>query len=84
MPLYDYKCKACEYEFDDILPIEDRERPEAEPCPGCGESQVVRIFSGGGGGIVSGVELIDKTQVSFRNRIDNIKKLHPAHNIRSR
>lgn len=36
MPQYSYRCRSCEYEFDEIHRIDDRKIPEYNPCPGCG------------------------------------------------
>jgi putative FmdB family regulatory protein len=34
MPIYQYKCKGCDKEFEELVPIKDREDIE---CPDCGE-----------------------------------------------
>ena len=41
MPLYDYKCKACE-ERHEIIHGMDDERPTT--CPSCGEEALVRVL----------------------------------------
>ena len=35
MPIYDYKCNICDYEFEKIKRMDDRKVPETESCPHC-------------------------------------------------
>lgn len=35
MPLYEYKCRSCGKESQQILPMEDRKLPEQSPCDEC-------------------------------------------------
>lgn len=35
MPTYEYYCKSCGNEFEDILRVSDREDPTKEPCKEC-------------------------------------------------
>ena len=37
MPLYDYACNNCGYEFETNLKVSDRHKPTTEPCPECGK-----------------------------------------------
>ena len=32
MPMYDYKCKKCGHEFEEMLPISRRDEPTKTPC----------------------------------------------------
>ncbi|MDH4129622.1 MAG: zinc ribbon domain-containing protein [Spirochaetota bacterium] len=51
MPTYDYKCEACDYEFEKFHAI------TADPikeCPECGEEKVNRMVSAGMGVIFKG------------------------------
>lgn len=41
MPIYDYKCPKCKYEFEDIKPILECDKPSK--CPKCGK-KAQRIF----------------------------------------
>ena len=38
MPIYEYKCENCEYEFEEMLHFSEREDPLNTPCsfPTCG------------------------------------------------
>ncbi|MGB9773391.1 MAG: FmdB family zinc ribbon protein [Bacteroidota bacterium] len=45
MPMYQYRCKACGYEFEELQSI------SAEPlktCPKCGKAKLYRVISGAG------------------------------------
>ena len=33
MPIYEYKCDACEYEFEEMLHFSERDVPLNTPCP---------------------------------------------------
>lgn len=35
MPLYEYACKQCELDFEELVPLADYQKPQ--PCPECGE-----------------------------------------------
>ena len=51
MPTYDYKCNACEHEFELFQHI--TENP-VKKCPSCGKLKVQRIIGMGGGIIFKG------------------------------
>ena len=44
MPLYDYECKACEHQFDELIPMADREKPTRKKCPECGKKKVRQVL----------------------------------------
>lgn len=48
MPLYEYKCEACEEEFEVIRSSSDK---EPEMCPVCGKEaeKLFSVFAKGGG-----------------------------------
>jgi len=50
MPLYEYRCLKCEYEFEDILSV-DAKNPECLECHGETEKLISHFF-----GIVKGSE----------------------------
>jgi putative FmdB family regulatory protein len=45
MPNYEYECRLCSHQWDDIQTIANREKPCAEPCPRCRERGVQRGWS---------------------------------------
>ncbi|MHC2070639.1 FmdB family zinc ribbon protein [Bremerella sp. T1] len=51
MPTYEYKCDACDYEFEEFQSI------SADPltkCPECKKKKLRRLFSTGGGLLFKG------------------------------
>lgn len=46
MPLYDYRCQACEHQFDEQHKIAEREAPCSLPCPACGAEGQVNLIVG--------------------------------------
>lgn len=51
MPTYEYRCKACGYEFDELQSI------KAQPlkiCPQCKKPSLKRLVSGGAGLVFKG------------------------------
>lgn len=50
MPTYDYRCKACEHQFEEFQNIS---APPLKECPVC-SGEVVRLISGGTGLIFKG------------------------------
>ncbi len=80
MPYYDYSCSSYEHEFEENMKIVDRNKPTEEPCPECSEIGVKHIFGTyhigdpwhhAGRRIDSG----------FKDRLKEIKKLHPRNTI---
>ncbi len=43
MPVYEYRCRSCQYEFDVLL--KGASRPVRTMCPSCGSRQVERKLS---------------------------------------
>ncbi len=42
MPIYEFKCEACEHEFEKLMGVAD---PRPRKCPECGELKVrKRLF----------------------------------------
>lgn len=54
MPIYEYRCKGCGHQFEDLRPAAEADLKDH--CPKCGKPVVERIMSvfcsgsGGGGG----------------------------------
>jgi len=44
MPIYEYKCAACDHPFECMKSIGERDTPCGEPCPQCSKQKVVRDF----------------------------------------
>jgi putative FmdB family regulatory protein len=42
MPVYEYRCDACEEQFEEFLSLSTKPAP---PCPKCGSKKVTRLFS---------------------------------------
>ena len=45
MPIYEYKCRACEHKFDKIQKISD---DPLKDCPDCGAPELVKLISAAG------------------------------------
>jgi len=45
MPIYEYKCKACEHKFDKLQKISD---DPLKVCPECGAHELVKLVSAAG------------------------------------
>lgn len=43
MPNYDFNCPDCKHEFEENVPLADRDKPRA--CPKCGKKRVTRGVS---------------------------------------
>lgn len=42
MPMYEYRCQACGYQYEVIQKFSD---PELTDCPSCGEAQLKKLMS---------------------------------------
>jgi putative FmdB family regulatory protein len=42
MPIYEYRCKECETEFEEYLSTSDKPTP---PCPNCAAEGAERLWS---------------------------------------
>lgn len=47
MPLYEYRCKSCGDEFEELVPLSAKSSP---PCPKCSSLQTDKKMSRFGGG----------------------------------
>jgi len=52
MPIYRFKCKKCENEFEDLV----MKRGETSPCPECGSKKVERMVSAPAKHVVKGAD----------------------------
>ena len=81
MPLYDYECKACEHQFDELIPMADREKPTRRKCPECGKKKVKQILLGTPS-IGDSVRLgITKTDDGFKEVLSRISDNNPRSNL---
>jgi putative FmdB family regulatory protein len=73
MPTYEYKCKACEHEWDEFQSISAK---PTRKCPECGKLKAERLISAGGGLIFrgSGFYLTDYRSDSYKKGADAAKK----------
>lgn len=59
MPMFEFSCKKCGHQFEDLVTLAELEAGEVE-CPACGSKKVERGFStfatsgGDGGGFSAG------------------------------
>lgn len=51
MPTYDYRCKACKYEFEEFQSIT---APNLKKCPKCGKAKLERLIGTGSAVIFKG------------------------------
>ncbi len=51
MPYYDYKCKNCSYEFEELQKISST---ALVTCPKCNTDSLIRIINGGAGLVFKG------------------------------
>lgn len=45
MPIYEYRCKACEHKFDKLQKMSD---PVLTDCPDCGKPELIKLVSAAG------------------------------------
>ena len=51
MPTYEYRCNACDHEWEDFQSIKAK---PTKKCPACGKNKAERLISAGGGIIFKG------------------------------
>lgn len=51
MPTYDYRCEACEHEFEEFQGIKD---PVLKKCPVCGKMKLKRLIGSGAAVVFKG------------------------------
>ena len=81
MPLYDYKCTACENTWDEMQTIANRNKPAKKPCPKCGQKKVIKLDAS--------IQVIDPVRLGitrpdngFKEVISKVKKAHPRNTMR--
>jgi putative FmdB family regulatory protein len=51
MPTYDYRCRSCSFEFEELQRISD---DQLVTCPQCGKDTLMRVIAGGAGLVFKG------------------------------
>lgn len=80
MPMYDYKCSACEHTFTEYNTIANRKMPTEQPCTRCKAHGTVEIQVGATA-VVAGANYHSKVPTDFRNLMTQMKAAHPRSNI---
>ena len=86
MPAYDYYCKTCGLEFEEILPIDQRNKPCTAPSTYCQEieSQCEILLKVStpfvGDAMRQGLKKPDR---AFNDKLKEIKKAHFGNNVRT-
>jgi len=79
MPLYDYKCTLCKYEWEEFFSMKDNKIPLKEKCPKCKEDNcIIRLYSTAGfvdPGILQADKNMEKSGVL--KELNRIKEHHP-------
>lgn len=44
MPLYDYRCTACNHAFEQFEKIDDRSKPTLKSCPSCKKKKIELVI----------------------------------------
>ena len=88
MPIYNFECESCSYDFEEFRTIAEMDIPLKEPCPNCKEKgKIIRLI--GSPRAVDSVRLestkgrLRPTQ-EFTEVMTRIKKKHPASNFEIR
>ena len=88
MPIYNFECESCSYDFEEFRTIAEMDIPLKEPCPNCKEKgKIIRLI--GSPRAVDSVRLestkgrLRPTQ-EFNEVMTRIKKNHPASNFEVR
>ena len=88
MPIYNFECESCSYDFEEFRTIAEMDIPLKEPCPNCKEKgKIIRLI--GSPRAVDSVRLestkgrLSPTQ-EFTEVMTRIKKKHPASNFEIR
>ena len=82
MPIYDYQCSECGYEFEKLKKIS--ERHWNQPCPNCNSKNQTVSLVIKSPLIVSEVgDIINKASDGFKDNLNRIKKHHPRNTIKT-
>jgi len=85
MPYYDYVCEKCGLEFEESLPIVDRDAPTEQPCrfPTCGGEvkQIIAAPYFGYDNIHTRHSTNNKEPGWFKDKITDLKRNNPGHSM---
>lgn len=70
MPNYEYECKSCQSQWEDIQTIANRDHPTTLPCPHCGQQAVSR---GWNHSPTMGADSSKKPSKAFRERMEGMR-----------
>jgi putative FmdB family regulatory protein len=75
MPNYAFKCESCEYSFDEMLSLSNRDNPIKNPCPKCNKKKVIRDWAASTPSLAMDATLTPQKVVGsqFKEVIDKIK-----------
>ena len=88
MPIYNFECEDCSYDFEEFRTIAEMDIPLKEPCPNCKEKgNIIRLIGSpravDSGRLESTKGRLRPTQ-EFTEVMTRIKKKHPASNFEIR
>jgi putative FmdB family regulatory protein len=75
MPNYAFKCEKCEYTFDEMLSLSNRDEPLKKPCPKCKKKKIIRDWGASTPSLAMDATLTPQKVVGsqFKEVIDKIK-----------
>ncbi|MCP4758165.1 MAG: zinc ribbon domain-containing protein [Planctomycetes bacterium] len=71
MPTYDYRCKACDHEFE---LVQSMTAPVKKKCPVCGKLQLDRLIGIGAGFIIKGGAASAKAEAAEKKQDETDRK----------
>lgn len=80
MPTYNYKCQACEYEFEKFMRMSEMELPTKENCPSCDAKDQVKKIIASTVGFVRPNDM-KSLDGDFKYAMKQMKKRHRRSNI---
>ena len=88
MPIYNFECESCSYDFEEFRTIAEMDIPLKEPCPNCKEKGKIIRLIGSPRAVDSGRLESTKGRLKPPREITEvmtrIKKNHPASNFEVR
>ena len=84
MPIYNYRCDECHYEWEEQRTIAERNLPLDDLCPDCGAVATIEKFLPSFNGLCYTVDGVGKTPDTFNDLLKNIKKNHRGSTIQTR